>query len=305
MEERNILSREEVDAIIKSAHSAEAIESSEEADAAQGHINTNALQNIIEIVRADIENKLTVLLRKKIIVKSNPASQMNFEDFSKLIAENVVNSSFKISPVESPAIISTHERLIDLLINLLYGGKIDKQQDAKPVLGKIGLITAEKINLIMMECMISGCKEYGAFNVEEYKTSTNFNVVNNITAEEIIYSVEFIVQIEEVEATTRISLTEEFLIKLIPVKTGAGKHKEKDFWRSAIKSEVMDSYVTVTTNMADLKLSLKDFMALKEGDELQIGDPTVVYVCMNDLKVYRALAGQSNSKLVVKIVGQV
>ncbi len=75
------------------------------------------------------------------------------------------------------------------------------------------------------------------------------------------------------------------------MKTGSGKHKEKDFWRSAIKSEVMDSYVTVTYKHGGFEDNLKDFMALKEGDELEIGDPTVVYVCMNDLKVYRALAG--------------
>ncbi len=36
MEERNILSREEVDAIIKSAQSADSMESSDEAEAAQG-----------------------------------------------------------------------------------------------------------------------------------------------------------------------------------------------------------------------------------------------------------------------------
>jgi flagellar motor switch protein FliM len=207
--------------------------------------------------------------------------------------------------MESPAVVSVNYRLIDVLINLLYGGTVDKQEETQQKIGKNGLIAAEKINQIMMDCMVAACKEHGEFITEEYKTSVTFNTICNIPNDEPIFSAEFKIQIDEIENIARINLTEEFLIKLIPIKTRKAQHKEKDFWRSAIKSEVMDSFVTITTNMNDLKMSVKDFMALNEGDEIEIGDPTVVFVCLNDLKLYRALAGQSNSKLVVKVVGQV
>ncbi len=113
---------------------------------------------------------------------------MSFEEFSKLVAENMVHSSFKIMPVESPAVISTHERLIDLLINLLYGGKVDNRR-VNADNWQNWFNYRRKINLIIMQCMAAGCKEHGAFTIEEYKTSANFNTMNNIPAEESIYSV--------------------------------------------------------------------------------------------------------------------
>jgi len=306
MEERNILSREEVDAIIKSAQSSNELEASEEStDAPSTNINTHALEIMMEHACAGLENKLTVLLRKKIVVKSKPAVQMNVEDYSKLVNENFTFSSFQLMPYNSPAVISVQNRFIDVITNLLYGGSVDTITDGSIKVGKVGLITSEKISRMALESFVDATKEHGDLQIETYKTATTLNTANNIHDEDLIYSIEISIMIDEIESLLQLNFTDEFLIKIIPIKTGKGKHKEKDFWRSAIKTEVMDSYVTITTNMADFKMNLKDFLNMKEGDEVQIGDPTLVFVCLNELKLYRALAGQANSKLVVKIVSQV
>jgi flagellar motor switch protein FliM len=306
MEERNILSREEVDAIIKSAQSSSELEANEEAaDSPSSNINTHALEIMMEHACAGLENKLTVLLRKKIVVKSKPAVQMTVEDYSKLVSENFTFSSFRLMPYNSPTVISIQNRFIDVITNLLYGGTVDSITDGSIKVGKVGLLTSEKISRMSLESFVDATKEHGDLLIEYYKTATTLNTANNIRVEDLIYSIEISIMIDEIESVLQLNFTDEFLIKIIPMKTGKGKHKEKDFWRSAIKTEVMDSYVTITTNMADLKMNLKDFLNMKEGDEVQIGDPTLVFVCLNELKLYRALAGQANSNLVVKIVSQV
>ena len=61
MEERTILSSEEVDAIIKSAQASSALEELPDSNTPSSNINTNALNNIIENVRTEIENKLTAI----------------------------------------------------------------------------------------------------------------------------------------------------------------------------------------------------------------------------------------------------
>lgn len=306
MEERNILSREEVDAIIKSAHSSNELNTADEAQEGTGtNINTHALEIMMEHVCAGIENNLTVLLRKKIIVTSKPAEQMSIEDYSKLVSDNFTFSSFRLLPYNSPALISIQNRFIDVMTNLLYGGSIESATEDNFKLGKVGLITAENISRMIIESFVKTSKEHGEVVIESHKTAVTLNTASNMHEDDIIYSIELSIMIDEVESHLRLNLTDEYLIKILPIKTGKVKHKEKDFWRSAIKSEVMDSYVTVTTNMADFKMNLKDFLNMKEGDEIPIGDPTLVFVCLNELKLYRALAGQANSNLVVKIASQV
>ncbi len=305
MEERNILSSEEVDAIIKSAQTASALDIESQEAVSTSSINTNALNNIIENTRAEIENKLTVLLRKKIIVKNNPFELTNVKAIVEQATENNVYTSFKLHPSGSSTLVCADNNLLDVALNLLYGGKLQAQGDAPTKIGKIGVISAEKISGVILECLAVGCKEYDIISHEMYKASLSISNVNNLPEEEPIYKIDFIVMFDERETKISLNLTEEFLIKMIPFRAGKGAHREKDFWRTAIKSEVIDSYVTVNSTMADQKINLKDFMALKEGDEIEIGDPTVVYVCLNNLKLFRALACQSNDKIVVKIVSQV
>lgn len=308
MEEHNVLSPDEVDAIIKAAQATgsevDGAASDEQGENA-GNINTHALANIIENLRNEIETKLTVLLRKKITVKLATPTLTKIQDRLKETAEGAVGSSFKIDPYDSPALIYSEHKFLDNIINLLYGGKLQAEESQQAPLGKIGLITAEKMHDMLVECVAEAGKEYGALAFKSYKTAANLVTINNIPDDESIYYADIKIVIEDSESSVGLYLTEELLIKLIPVKTGKGRHREKDFWRTAIKSEVVDSYVTVTTCISDVQIKLKDFVQLKEGDELQINDPTLVYICLNNLKLYRGLAGQSNSKMVAKIVGQI
>lgn len=306
MEDRTVLSAEEVDALIKAAaasdHGAEEFDS-QESDTSS--INTSALNVIIENTRAAIENRLTVLLRKKIAVTIKPAVTTNFIECAKNSAPNVIYSAFKLMPYDSLTLVACDHGFIDAAINLLYGGKIQTTAPEAAPLGKIGLITAENLSLIMLESLLTACRGRVELTPIHHKTAMTLNNMISETDTDDVYANEITIMIEEVEARLTLYLTEEFLIKLLPVKTGSGKHKERDFWRTAIKSEVVDSYVTINTTISDVRIKVKDFMSLKVGDEIPISDPTLVYVCLNNLKLFKGLAGQSNSKIVAKIVGQV
>lgn len=302
MEERNILSSEEVDAIIKAAQTA-----SQDTDSAapvdNSNINSNALNRIIVNLIEELEKKLSVLLRRKITITHNPIRDSKIEEFEQPTEPSPCYSDFKLDPLGSSLMTIIDADFISLTLNLLYGGKAQNSIENK--IGNVGIITAEKIGSMIIDCLEIACAELSKFTHKATKSSLVLSTVNNIDANEKIYVVEFKCVIDEIDTNFKLLLPEEFLIKMIPVKTGTGKHKERDFWRSAIKSEVIDSYVTVSTVLPDIKIKLKEFRQLKVGDEIEISDPTIVYVRLSDLKLFRGLAGQSNAKMVVKIVGQI
>lgn len=305
MEERTILSSEEVDAIIKSAQASSALEDLPENNTPSSNINTNALNTIIESVRTEIENKLTAILKKKIVVKAQPFNLTSVANLFAESSEKNVYTSFKLSPCGSPVITTVDSSLLDVCLNVLYGGTSQAKSDAETYVGKVGLISGEKIGKLIVDCLVVGCAEYMDLHHELYKSAVVLANASNIDAEEPVYSVEFVMNVDEKEVKCSLHMTEEFLIKMIPVKAGKGTHREKDFWRTAIKSEVTDSYVTVNSTMTDVRISVGEMMKLKNGDEIEIGDPTVVFVCLNSLKLFRAVACQSNDKVVVKIISQV
>jgi len=308
MEERNVLSTEEVEALIKAAQTTSlGVDDIANDEAAEdtSTINTQALHTILDTTRSDFENKLTALLRKKSAITITPPVMTNFEELLKQADAKHAYSFLKIMPYDYPAMISTEFSFLDMVINLLYGGKITASTPEVTSVGKIGVITAEKICLMLMDSFVVASADHAKIKVESPKSSLVMKSANYFKDDESVHAITLSITVEEIETKLFLYLTDELLSTMLPVKAGKGRHRDSDFWKTAIKSEVIDSYVTITTTTNDIHIKVKDFMKLKEGDEITISDPTIVYVCMNNLKLFRALAGQSNSKIVAKIVGQV
>lgn len=312
MEERNVLSPEEVDAILKAAQEvgeATAAESAatdkDGAGEGENGINTHALNVIFDTLTTELENKFTVLLRKKVVVKTKSPVIAKVEDCLKQTNERDMYSAYKLHPSETHAVVMIEYPMLDQSINLLYGGKMQKTVGEENWCGRIGLITAEKISKLILSCLLEASKEYGTIEYEHYKTNRSIENINNMQPADQVYCTDFTLSFEEFESKIFLFISENYFTHLVPTVTGKSGHKEKDFWRTAIKSEVMDSFVSISTNMKDVPMKVKDFMNLKEGDVIPIADPTLVYVCLNELKLYRGVAGQSNGKVVVKVVSQI
>lgn len=312
MEERNVLSPEEVEAILQAAQKSGEVadEEANAAPAADGDanasvINTHALNVIFDTFCTELENKFTVLIRKKVTVKPNPFTVAKVSECLKQASERDVYSAFKIHPSESYSIISIDYPFLDQSINLLYGGKMQETIGEENWCGKIGIITGEKISRVILGCLADASKEYGKVEYEHYKTNRIISNVNNMQEDDEVYHATFTLVFEDFEAKFTIFVNKVFFESLIPASTAKNLHQERDFWRTAIKAEMMDSYVSVSMNLNDVNIKVKEFMDLKEGDVIPISNPTLVYICLNQLKLYRAVAGQSNGNMVVKIVSQI
>ena len=307
MEEKNVLLPEEVEAMINAAQEVDSnvLSTGEGSLDEESKINTNALNSILEATRNLIETKLTAIFRTKVGVENKPIVITQLEEIEKQASKDDMYSSFNILPSNLSTVICAEHAFLDDVINLLFGGSVDDISSADVPLGKIGKITAQKLTCMFVECLSETCQEYDSFTIEHYKTSGNFSSINTLPDDQDIYSINFTASYDNHESNFTLYIAEQFFINIIPVSNSSSKHREKDFWRKAIKGEVVDSYVNVTSVLTDVKVKMKDLKNLKEGDELEISDPTLVYVCLNKFKLFRGLAGQSNDKVVIKIVSQI
>jgi len=306
---KQVLTSEEVDAILKI---------SQENNVDLGKLSTNfdnpasvrkytyALGDINDTVRTESEKNLSALLRKRVIVKTKSA---NFAPVSSCISATGDNSTlvlFRMLPSEQFGIFLVDMPFIDQAINLLFGGGV-MRGETKKTPGKVGLLISEKITEIALTAFTQACAEYGEVKFDLIKTTStsNPNLNLGLTPDEQVYFIVFSVFFDEVETTLTFMIAEQFLFEFIPHKNPGKKHRDKDFWREAIKTQVADSIVSINVTLPDINLKVKDFLELKPGDVIPISEPTLVYVCLNSLKLFRAMAGQANSKMVIKILNQI
>lgn len=303
-----VLSSEEVDAILNvSDEKGQDLSTlGSEAISEQAKQYSQALSNINELIRSEFEKNFSSFLRKKIIIKPKA---LNFALVSGFLSENnekKVFSTFKIMPQEGYGLFMADASLVHYTLSLLYGGKINKDEPVVENSGKVGVIVSEKICQLFLTSFCQACLEYGKIQGEVIKTAPSLNLISNLHMENENHacSVEFSVFIDEIETTVKFIILEDFLAEFFPVKKEV-KHREKDFWRTAIKSQVVDSFVTINMTLPEITMNVNDFLDLKEGDLIPIGDPTVAYVCLNSIKLFKAAAAQANSKRVVKIISQI
>lgn len=301
-EQPHVLSSEEVDAILKASQEKKVVLSGDEAES---HINV-ALTNIGELVRMECEDILVSFLRKKLIIEPKQFETIKLSQYLKDKDQINSYSAFRINWKKTCyGLMIIDMPFLHQAINLLFGGQINPEEPIITNPGKIGFLVAEKICNIILSGFASACEEYAEFTAETIKTSTYPNMTTHINMDEDFYLLNAPIAFDKIETALKIAIPVSFLNELITTHYGKTKHIDKDFWRSAIKSQVVDTYVTISVTLPDVAMKMQEFMGLQEGDMIPIGDPTVAYVCLNNLKLFRALAAQSNSKRVAKIVNQI
>ena len=307
MSEFQVLSKEEVDEILKVTQeqgtdlSALLGSSSEEAPPEP---NDHALQTLTELTRSEYEKSLSTFLRKKIGFKVKNFSITKLAACLDKTGQSVY-TTYQFQPMKRFGVIITELPLLHQIINLLYGGQFNPSEPTIEKPGKLGIAMSEKIAQLLLTAYVKACAEYGNVKYDIIKTSLHLNVNVNLSLTDVVHLQEYVITIEETEFPIKFLIAEKFLNEFIPGKKEANKFSEKDLWSNVIKSQVADSYVSVSVNLPEVKISAQEFMALKEDSLIEISDPTLVYVCLNDVKLFQASAGQSNNKRVAKIISQI
>lgn len=310
MSDSKVLSQEEVDALLKASQNA-ADFTAGLTDIGEGKLGgasdiQKSLEKFHEMAAADCTRNLTSFLRHKISVKSKSISEMFVRDHLKDSEEKNVYTVFLASPNDCYGMVIIDLCMLDQVINYLYGGHNTDKATAMTSPGKIGIIIAEKLSEIILEAIVSSSKEYGKFSYQINKTIAIPTLTSKVSMDDKVYVLNFNVFLGELETTLSITLPSQFITQFFSFKmVEEAKPVESNFWRSAIETQVVDSYVNINAVLPDVNMKITELLSLKPGDLIPIGDPTSVYVCLNNLKLFRAVAGQANSKRVVKILSEV
>ena len=267
--------------------------------------NEHLLTNLVEALRLNSEKLLSSFLRKKIAIKSNPFNTSELNTCFNEITQQHVYAVFRVSPKDKCGLIIIDMQLLHQSINLLFGGKIDATDSIITHPGQIGLLISENIAQLFATAYVQAVKEYENIECEVLKTGFLPNLPTNYAIDDNVRTLDLSVILEDVQASVKYVFSECLLKDLMPVHdVESTPPQERNIWHDQIQSQVVDSYVNISITLSEINMSVKDFMTLKQDDVIPVADPTQVYVCLNNTKLFKATAGQANSKLVAKITSK-
>lgn len=308
MDESKVLSEEEVAALLNvtqdKSKDLTSIIRNENHQVDESAVNTHAMKNVMELTWSECEVLLSSFLRKKISVRLKDMPHGKLSDF--LDSEKHVYTVFLLEPFNSYCLVIIDLTVLHYMVTYLYGGHKNSNNDTvieSP--GRIGVIVATKISQIILDGFVQACREYGTITYQTIKTVTLPNLISKLAMEDRVFSLNLSATFGEKETSLSIILTEEFVFKFLPANAIPEiQASETQSWRTAIQKQVIDSFVTLSASIPEVTLKASELVALKPGDLIPISDPTVVNICLNNLKLFSGMAGQANSTRVVKILDE-
>lgn len=303
MDDTEVLSTEEVDAILKATQDQGNADNPLTAYSTHLESATQvSLKNINEVIRLECEKSLSLLLRKKLSVEIKKYRIENLASLSTQIASQSVFAIYSIQPNNYYGLMALNLSFIHQVINILFGGQLlpDESVIEKP--GKIGVIVSEKIAKECIPACAAAFAEYVKINCEVIKATSTPIFSPYLTMHARMYVIDFSVYFDTIETKLYLAVPEEALQVYLPNEAFAySLPAEDDNWKSVIGEQLLESSVWLTANLMEKQIALKDFLQLKKDDLIEINDPTDVTLMLNDMRLFKATAGQSNDKRVVKI----
>jgi flagellar motor switch protein FliM len=271
----------------------------------------DVVNNIIASFTTESQLRLSSFLRKKVTLKFNSVTSCLFDeiehDYSRLLMLN-----FRILPYDKYGLISFDFIFLHSVINLLYGGIITNNEPIMRSLGKSGIKIAQKVSEIVLTVFQESMVEYLRTNVKIAETSTHLSAVFKQEKYEKCYNISFCAYFDSLSCNINLIIPEKIFAnsdvevvgdtdEYLPDGEGRRSIIEHSLFDEKTRKDLIDSNVSVSIILPHIALKLRDVVNLKAGDIIPIGEPTSVFVTLNEKKLYKASAGQSNSHRAVKI----
>jgi flagellar motor switch protein FliM len=215
----------------------------------------------------------------------------------------------RFRPLKGTGLITMEARLVFILVDNFFGG--DGRYHAK-IEGREFTPTERRIIQMLLKLIFEDYKEAWApvmdVSFEYLDSEVNPAMANIVSPTEVVVISSFHIELDGGGGDFHVSLPYSML-EPIRELLDAGVQSDKEDtdlrWSKALRDEMMDVKVSLSTHMMDLELTLEDIMELVPGYIIPIEMPEHITVLIEDLPTFRAKLGRSRDNVALKIIEKI
>lgn len=265
-------------------------------------LENKKIAGIIENISNLFQKSLSDFLAKKIELHFNT---IQFSTVAELNLDKTpyVLSTIHFTPSDLSGLIYFDYAFIHNVIDILFGAGIYKGGTIISTLGKSGGMIAKKVIEFFIAGLQEAISEHEKTQINLLKITEHSGLILNQPLPDQFFDLTFDVEFDQVKTQLHVAIPDIIFENItVDSKTNPFENSDDIIVKDSLKKEIIDSTVTLTAFLQDIKLKVSDIMELKSGDMISIHDPTVVYLAHNQKKIFKGSVGQSNSLRVVKIL---
>ncbi len=249
------------------------------------------------------------MMRRAADVSINGIQMIKFGEYIHTLFVPTSLNMVRFRPLKGTGLITMEARLVFILVDNFFGG--DGRFHAK-IEGREFTPTERRIVQMLLKLIFEDYKEAWApvmdVSFEYLDSEVNPAMAIIVSPTEVVVISSFHIELDGGGGDFHISLPYSML-EPIRELLDAGVQSDKEDtdlrWSKALRDEMMDVQVALSTHMMDVKLSLKDVMELKSGYVIPIEMPNHITVLIEGLPTFRAKLGRSRENVALKIIEKI
>jgi flagellar motor switch protein FliM len=316
-----LLSQEEVDALLSGLDSGE-IESGEEPAAAEEKLDlfdwttqekdVKGSMPLLGVVNNRFSQKLksalSTSIRKVIEVTQGPLEMVKFKHFKQSLPIPTSLHLFKMDPLRGTGLLVIESHLVFNLVEAFFGGKGTgstkiEGRDFTPIENKI----IEKVVHTALTNLMDAWEDIHPIKTEFIRSESNPMVVNVERPDEYLVSVKFDIELAKPLGSITLCIPSSSF-QPIRHKLAGGYQKDDDgevdhFWINNLRGRLRETVLELSVDLGSTRLSIRDLLNLKEGDILVL-DNTYKYPLtakVEGIPKFRGYAGRTHERKVYKV----
>ncbi|MBL8266949.1 flagellar motor switch protein FliM [Steroidobacter sp.] len=311
----DILNQDEIDALLHGVDSG-AVKTEE--PATPGEARNYDFSNQVRIVRGRMPTleminerfarlfriSLFNLLRRTPEVAVAPVKMLKFSEYVHSLHVPTNLNLVKILPLRGTGLIVIDPKLVFATVDNFFGGS---GRYAK-IEGREFTATEQRIIHMLLKHVFADLKEAWShvqqLDIEYTNSEINPHFANIVSPTEIVVITSFHVELDggggDIHITMPYAMIEP-LRELLDAGMASDRVEHDERWVSALKEEIEDADVELTTLLGRSKLTMRQLMDLKAGDVLPCDFTGRATVLAEDVPIFRGTFGVSNGQQAVQI----
>jgi flagellar motor switch protein FliM len=311
----DILNQDEIDALL---HGVDSGAVKTDPSATPGEARNYDFANQVRIVRGRMPTleminerfarlfriSLFNLLRRTPEVAVAPVKMQKFSEYVHSLHVPTNLNLIKILPLRGTGLVVIDPKLVFAAVDNFFGGN---GRYAK-IEGREFTATEQRIIHMLLKHIFADVKEAWShvqrLDVEYINSEINPHFANIVSPTEIVVVTSFHIELDggggDIHITMPYAMLEP-LRELLDAGVASDRVEHDERWVSALKEEIEDADVELTTLLGRAKVTMRQLMDMKAGDVLPCDFNGRATVLAEDVPIFRGTFGISNGQQAVQI----
>ena len=322
MADQDILSQDEIDALLSGMDGGDVATEPDEQAPADGVIGFDfqsqdriirgrlpTLEMINERFARNLRISLFNLLRRSPEMSVGSIQMLKFSEYVHSLFMPASMNLVKVKPLRGTALFTFDPKLVFALVDNFFGGT---GQFHTKIEGRDFTVTERRIVQMVLEFVFTDLAQAWAsvlpVEFEYVGTEVNPQFANIVSPSEVVVVTVIEIELEGGSGGLHLALPYSMIEPIREIlDTGMqGDSSEQDGrWVHLLREEVESAELELASNLAETQIPLSKLMSLKPGDIIPVELPETVAATVEGVPVFHCKFGSSGPNLALKIIDRV